>query len=58
MCSRCQRYAVDFAEIGTPCVDEEFQGDRSGAAGYRNSNACADIDKNQAADVNNEYISE
>lgn len=58
LCSHWQRYAVDFAEIGTPCLDLEFRADPSGASEYTNIDACTDIDENRSAADSNEYISE
>ena len=54
-----QRYAVDLAEIGTPCLDQEFLDfpDPRTCQPYTNCDACSDIDRNLASD-SNEYISE
>ena len=49
---------MDFAEIGTPCLDQEFLDDTSGATGYTNRDACSDIDENLAPADSNEYISQ
>ncbi len=56
--SLIQRYAMDFAEIGTPCLDQEFLDDTSGPSGYTNRDACTDIDENRSPADGNEYISE
>jgi len=48
---------VDFAEIGIPCLDQEFLDDTSGATGYTNIDACSDIDENVAPAGSNEFIS-
>lgn len=65
-----QRYAVDLAEIGTPCLDQPFLDDPSttdvnsggnvrcaNGIDYANCDACLDIDRNESED-DNQYISQ
>lgn len=53
-----QRFAVDFAEVGVPCFEQAFLDDPAGEEGYKNRDACTEIDENLARSDSNEVITQ